>query len=118
VYRQVIITQWLGPGFTFVKGDSERLVHGGEEDESVPRLVEALLGRKVVGAAAGFAHTVVWTEAGELFTFGEEGSGNLCGRPGHDPVYGGKQDELVPRLVEALVGEKGGGRCGGFVNRF
>jgi hypothetical protein len=36
----------------------------------VPRLVEALAGKKVVGAAAGFEHTAVWTEAGELFTFG------------------------------------------------
>ena len=82
-------------------GDSHRwegnLGHGGHEDELVPRLVEALVGKKVIGAAAGEEHTAVWTEAGELFTFGN----GYYGRLGH----GGTQDELVPRLVEALVGK-------------
>ena len=33
--------------------------------------VVALAGKKVVGAAAGGSHTAVWTDTGELFTFGE-----------------------------------------------
>jgi len=37
----------------------------------------------------------VWTETGELFTFGYGDWGRL----GH----GGEERELVPRLVEALV---------------
>jgi len=57
----------------------------------VPRLVEALVGKKVVGAAAGEIHTAMWTEAGEIFTFGKGYSRSL----GH----GGEQDELAPRLV-------------------
>jgi len=63
----------------------------------VPRLVEALARKKVVGAAAGTDHTAVWTDEGELFTFG-------CGsvQLGH----GGDADELVPRLVGALAGQK------------
>jgi len=80
----------------------------------VPRLVEALMGKKVIGTAAGNNRTAVWTEAGELFTFGHgHGVGKLghggqqnelgqYGRLGH----GGLHDELVPRLVEALVGKK------------
>jgi len=59
------------------------LGHGGEE--SVPRLVEALVRKKVVGAAAGSAHTAA----------GQQEAG-----------HGGQDDELVPRLVEALVGKK------------
>ena len=38
--------------------------------ELVPRLVEALAGKKVIGASAGYDHTVVWTEEKEPFTFG------------------------------------------------
>ena len=86
---------WTEAGelFTFGHGDGGRLGHGGDEVELVPRLVEALSGQKVIGAATGHYHTAVWTEAGELFTFGYGGDGKL----GH----GGSANELVPRLVEA-----------------
>ena len=91
---------WTNEGelFTFGDGDSGKLGHGGEENEDVPRLLKALVGTKVVGAAAGDKHIAVWTEAGDLFTFGK----GLCGRLGH----GGAQGELVSRLVEALAGKK------------
>ena len=83
--------------FTFGVGVYGRLGHGGEEDEIVPRLVEALAVKKVIGTAAGERHTVVWTEEGELFTFG---NGN------HGPLgHGRAQHESVPRLVEALLKE-------------
>ena len=83
-----------------------RLGHGGIQDEFAPRLVEALAGKKVVGAAAGANRTVVWTEAGELFTFGYGGVGRL----GH----GGEEKEDVPRLVEALAGKKAVGAAAGY----
>jgi formate dehydrogenase assembly factor FdhD len=41
------------------------------EHEYAPRLVEALVGKIVVGAATGCFHTAVWTDTGELFTFGD-----------------------------------------------
>jgi len=63
--------------------------------ELVPRLIEALAGKTVVGAVAGHEHTSVWTDAGALFTFGYGVSGQL----GH----GGQGDELVPRLVDTLA---------------
>jgi alpha-tubulin suppressor-like RCC1 family protein len=53
-----------------------RLGHGGAGIQLVPKLVEALVGKKVIGAAAGMAHTVVCTQAGELFTFGAKGGGS------------------------------------------
>jgi len=64
-----------GEFFTFMEGIFGHLGHGGHQREYVPRLVEALAGKKVVGAAAGGHHTAVWTEAGELFTFGVEAMG-------------------------------------------
>jgi len=85
---------WTEAGelFTFGRGEESQLGHGGEENERVPRLVEALVGKQVVGATAGGDHTAVWTEAGELFTFG-------LGE------YGQNRD-FVPRLVNALAGKK------------
>jgi len=96
---------WTEEGelFTFGYGDEGQLGHGGGVNELVPKLVEALAGKNVVGAAAGNTHTVVWTETGELFTFGYGNTGKL----GH----GGEGLELVPRLVEALAEE--GDWCGG-----
>jgi len=91
---------WTDAGelFTFGNGDNGQLGHGGEEDESVPRLVEALAAKKVVGASAGILHTAAWTDEGELFTFGNGYYGEL----GH----GGEESESVPRLVEALAAKK------------
>ena len=81
-----------GELFTFGKGFAGQLDHGVYQHESVPRLVEAFSGKKVVGAAAGQNHTAVWTDSGELFTFGD----GLCGQLGH----GGQANEPVPRLIE------------------
>jgi len=91
---------WTEEGelFTFGNGGSGVLGHGGDQNEHVPRLVEALVGKKVIGVAAGEDHTAVWTEEGELFTFGD-GFYVILG-------HGGKETELVPRLVEALAGKK------------
>jgi alpha-tubulin suppressor-like RCC1 family protein len=99
---------WLEDGrvFTFGNGESGQLGHGGEEDELVPRLVEGLAGMKVVGAAAGMSHTVVWLEDGRVLTFGDGADGRL----GH----GGQEDELVPRVVEGLAGMKVVGAAAGY----
>jgi len=82
-----------GELFTFGYGEDGMMGHGGTGDELVPRLVEALAGKAVVGVSAGDEHAAVWTDEGELFTFGFGSDGRL----GH----GGGQDELVPRLVES-----------------
>lgn len=74
------------------------LGHGeGVCSEAVPRPIEALRGKTVTGAVAGDEHTAVWTEAGELFTFGVGDDGML----GH----GGNLNAHVPRLIEALAGK-------------
>ena len=92
VYHTVVCTD-AGELFTFGGGQHGELGHGGNPREPVPRLVEALLGKKVIGVSASREHTVVWTEGNEVFTFG-----NGCfGQLGH----GGKASGAVPRLVEA-----------------
>ena len=69
------------------------------QTELVPRLVEALAGKTVVGASAGAYHTSPWTDAGEVFTFG---SGNY-GQLGHGGDEDGDEHELVPRLVVSFA---------------
>ena len=56
--------------FTFGYGLCGKLGHEEHQNEDVPRLVEALVGKKVVGASAGAGHTAAWTDAGEVFTIG------------------------------------------------
>jgi len=68
--HQTVVWTKAGELFTFGKGHSGQLGHGGHQNEYVPRLVESLAGKKVIGVSAGYAHTAVWTDEGELFTFG------------------------------------------------
>jgi len=64
------------------KATGGRLGHGGEQNELVPSLVEALAGKKVLAEATDLNLTGLWTEAGEFLTFGHGGFGRL-GHGGH-----------------------------------
>ena len=75
--------------------------HGGHANELVSRPVDALAGKKVIGAAAAVITQQYATEDGEIFTFGWGHDGQL----GH----GGQDDEPVPRLSDA--GGEEGRRC-------
>ncbi|KAF4799999.1 E3 ubiquitin-protein ligase HERC2 [Turdus rufiventris] len=61
-----------------------------------PRVIESLRGIEVVDIAAGGAHSACITAAGDLFTWGK----GRYGRLGH----GDSEDQLKPKLVEALQG--------------
>jgi hypothetical protein len=98
--------------FGMSRGDM--LGHGAGEhtQEMSPRLVEALVGKTVVGVTAGDGHTAAWTEEIELFTlwawrlwaaWPRRGAGRACAEAGR-----------------STTGEEGGGcstrppsqRCG------
>eukprot|EP01031_Cornospumella_fuschlensis_P043807 gene43807-53571_t len=87
-----------GEVLTFGSGDCGQLAHGTERDEDLmvkyPRTVYSLRDKKVVGIACGGIHNAVYTEAGQVFTWGCADDGTL-GRRG---------DESVPMLVEGLAG--------------
>ena len=73
----------------------------------MPRLVEGLVGKKVVGAAAGDDFTLLITEAGELYTCGYGGWGQT-GHGANNHAIG------VPRLVQGeLTGKKVVGAAAG-----
>ena len=63
---------------------------------SLPKMVAALAGVKVCQGFAGFTHSMVLTEGGEVMTFGRGDAGQL----GH----GDTQNQHVPTSVAALVG--------------
>jgi alpha-tubulin suppressor-like RCC1 family protein len=81
-----------GKLYTIGVGSNGQLGHGDFEDGTIFRQVESLVGTNVVAVACGARHTLVRTDAGQLYTFGS----NWCGQLG----LGNAQDEYVPRLVE------------------
>jgi alpha-tubulin suppressor-like RCC1 family protein len=84
-----------GKTWSFGSGEDGRLGHGGTGSEVVPRLIEALSGVVVKQVAAGYAHSMVLTSDGDVFTWGC----GYCGRLGH----GNTDRQLVPKRVEGLT---------------
>lgn len=74
----------------------DRLGHGGDADEFVPKLVQALAHKRVVQVAVGTAHTMAVTAGGALCTTGY----GSCGRLGHSD----NKNQNTPKVVEALDG--------------
>jgi alpha-tubulin suppressor-like RCC1 family protein len=85
----------IGEIWSFGDGGRGRLGHGGEGDEAVPRLIEALNHVVVKQVAAGMYHSIVLTRGGDVFTWGYGYYGQL----GH----GNTDDQHVPKRVEGLT---------------
>lgn len=60
-----------GEVYSFGRNVSGQLGLGTTADSLVPRRVEALAGKKVVGVACGAEHSVGVTGEGEVFAWGE-----------------------------------------------
>ena len=70
------------------------------EVEPLPRVVEAFKNVKIVDSACGDYHTCAVDSEGKLYSWGWGGSTlKGCGGLGHE----GAQDEVIPRLVQALA---------------
>ena len=85
-----------GEVLSFGSGYAGRLGHGDKEDQLMPKVIEALRGTRVVAIAAGSFHSMVLTDEGEVLSFGL----GRVGRLGH----GDGEDQLVPKVIEALRG--------------
>ena len=83
---------------TFGSGSYGRLGHGDEEDQLLPKVVEALRGEEVLQISAGIAHSAVLREDGEVLTFGFGGNNRL----GH----GDNANQLLPKAVASLRGTR------------
>ena len=80
------------------KGDYHRLGHGTDDHVRRPKRVTGLQGKRVAWVACGSLHCVACTDAGEVFTWGDNDEGQLG-----DGTTNAIQR---PRLVAALQGKK------------
>ena len=64
---------------SFGAGYNGRLGHGDMDYQQphTPKVIEALCGESVVAVTAGWAHSLVLTEAGTVLSFGYGGDGCL-----------------------------------------
>ncbi|XP_060526978.1 E3 ubiquitin-protein ligase HERC2 [Cylas formicarius] len=87
-----------GDVYSWGEGEDGKLGHGNRLSCEKPKLIEALQGYEVVDVTCGGAHSAAVTASGHLYTWGK----GRYGRLGH----GDSEDQLKPKLVEALVGYK------------
>ena len=87
-----------GEVFSFGDGDYGILGHGDTDKQLLPKLIEAMGGKKVVQVSAGQWHSLVLTESGEVYSFGDGSDGRL----GH----GDQEDQNLPKLIEAMRGKR------------
>ncbi|XP_064637694.1 E3 ubiquitin-protein ligase HERC2-like isoform X2 [Lineus longissimus] len=88
-----------GDLYTWGRGNFGKLGHGNSEDQTVPTLVAALQGHRVVDVACGSgdAQTLAVTETGAVYSWGDGDYGKL-GR-------GGSDGSKSPKIVDKLQGQ-------------
>jgi hypothetical protein len=95
--------------FTFGRGDRGQLGHGTNENVFSPKIVDFFIEQHVKLISAGFAHTVVVTAHGEIYSFGLNENGQLG--------LGHQRNENIPKRVESeyFFGQKVSGiACGAY----
>lgn len=83
-----------GNVYSFGSGKSGQLGHGDRADQALPKLVDKLTDIRVLSASAGHDYSILVCAEGIVYTCGAGSTGVL----GH----GDRQDQLLPRRVEAL----------------
>lgn len=86
-----------GELWSFGFGEAGQLGHGDCEDQRLPKKVEVMRGKRIKMIAAGDFLSLVVTEEGELWSFGD----GSCGQLGHSDY----DDQLLPKKVESLAGK-------------
>ena len=85
-----------------VGGEGEVVVcssrHGDEQNQLLPKKIEALAGQRAVAVSVGGAHCLAITVDGAVWSWGSGAFGML----GH----GNQQDQLPPKKVGALAGRR------------
>ena len=87
-------------------GEDGQLGHGNQQDQLLPKKVEAFAGQRVVAVSSGSAHSLAFTADGAVFTWGKGEDGCL----GHGEDL---SNQLLPKKVEACA--PGAGRSSGAV---
>ncbi|XP_055844671.1 probable E3 ubiquitin-protein ligase HERC2 isoform X2 [Episyrphus balteatus] len=85
-----------GEVYSWGECDDGKLGHSNRMSYDRPKLIDALSGIGIVDIACGSAHSACITSSGHVLTWGK----GRYGRLGH----GDSEDQLRPKLVEALLG--------------
>ena len=89
-----------GDTFTWGDGEHGQLGHGDNKNQSSPKIVAGLAGKHAKQVACGESHTIVCTEDGRVYSFGDAAHGQL----GH----GNSETALTPILIQQAQLE---GKC-------
>lgn len=87
--------------YTWGASTKGTLGHGEEEEELVPRVIEALLGRDIRQVACGHEHTLAVSVTGEVFSMGS-GRGGKLGDGIHDRYMPLKIGSLAEMKIIAV----------------
>eukprot|EP00164_Ancoracysta_twista_P004708 GFYU01006365.1.p1 GENE.GFYU01006365.1~~GFYU01006365.1.p1 ORF type:complete len:944 (-),score=268.53 GFYU01006365.1:64-2895(-) len=93
--HSLALTQ-TGDVYSWGKGDCGQVGHGDLSITKKPRLVTALVGKRIRGISCGYFHNGAVSDIGEVFTWGSSEYGQL----GH----GDWSVQPVPMRVDALAG--------------
>ena len=75
-----------------------RLGHGNQQEQLLPKNIQALAGQRVVAVSAGAFHSLALTADGAVWSWGN----GVYGKLGH----GDTQAQLLPKKVEALADQR------------
>ena len=87
-----------GAVWSWGDGGYGQLGHGDQQEQQLPKKIEALAGRRVVAVSAGYFHSLATTADGAVWSWGDGDDGQL----GH----GDEQHQLLPKEVEAFAGQR------------
>jgi alpha-tubulin suppressor-like RCC1 family protein len=93
-----LVVSSAGEVYSFGNGTSGRLGHGDEQIQLTPKVIEALAGVKVREVAAGAGYSLVLSEDGVVYSFGDGEYGKL----GH----GDEEQQRTPKAIESLQSVK------------
>ena len=96
-YHSLAITA-DGAVWSWGGGAYGRLGHGDEQNQLLPKKVDALTGQRVVAVSAGGVHNLVITADGGVWSWGTGDFGKL----GH----GDRQRQLLPKKLEAFADQR------------
>ena len=95
-YHSIALTA-NGAVWSWGQGWDGRLGHGDNQQELLPKKIDAFAGQRVVAVSAG-AHSLALTADGAVWSWGYGYSGPL----GH----GDHQNQLLPKKIEAFAGRR------------
>ena len=87
-----------GSVWSWGDGGAGQLGHGDDQNQLLPKKVEAFTVQRVVAVSAGGEHSLATTADGAVWSWGYGAGGQL----GH----GDWQNQLLPKKVEAFAGQR------------